>query len=808
MFKQLLVTTAFAPIALLLASHMLCAQQREQEQEIVFREDFKDIALPGWHGVRPNSVKFSETQGPDGVPALTMETAEPTSSTLSVRLPVDRIAGRAVLLDVWRKAQGVKTGVQPYYNAKSMLSWKAKSESKRHYSGTLYSDFSGTFDWERHRFVVNMPEDLQDATVSIGMQACTGKASWAGLTVSVDARFPSQQALERFLARAQREAYAKLDPSTLSVKFLEGGIVQVFTGDRYVPRKYWNEAVRRAVVAKAPRWDSLQRRSDDGFGKRLSRALQRRAEELEAGINGAQGSGLNDRVYEIASLRERVRQIETGAAAREEVVLKVDGTSALVVSPLVFGNNINTQNLSAPYDSERGKFDDEFLKRVRPMRIAFLRYPGGCNADVFDWRDTVGSLDRRKDIINYHNGASQGIARFGVDEYLRFCEEEGMVPIITTAFCKDRPEKVDPNDHPNGIRHKYVFSYLQTAPERVQLAADWVEYCNGSAETPMGQLRAENGHPAPYHVKYWEVGNESYGPDPTGSCTAEEYAKAFPAYVRAMKARDPSIQVVMNGCGRAEWDGPLLRIAGKYADAFQFHIYYTPRITNYARLEGQPHTVAAAMRLADGIPARIDGVTALMREHLGRTLPIIISEFGMGNANNREFMTSVTSPVLVADMWRTLIESPAIFGANKWCLFNGYWFSQIQGPTRAQPDAPYYNRPEQIVHVIYARCRGEKRLAVANDASEGVKAVVFKRPDSYGVVLISREPVDWQSVVVNLPAARRGNATCLLMTAGHPLLGNENDHQLMQGYEFEFEYVPGEPLVLPASSVMGLVVPR
>ena len=806
MFKQVHAATAFAPIILVLASHALYAQQGEQE--VIFQEDFEDISLPGWHGARPPSVKFSPTQGPGDVPALTMETREPVSSNLSVRLPGERIAGRAVLLDVWRKAENVKTGEQHYFNAKSMLSWKAKSESKRHYSGTLYSDFSGTFDWERHRFVVNMPEDLEEATVSIGLQACTGKASWARLTISVDPRFPNQQALERFLAREQREAYAKLDPSTLTVTCLEGGIIQVFTGDRYVPRKYWNEAVRQAVLAKAPPLDAQQQRSDDGFRTQLSRALQRRAKGLETGLEGAKGPGLNDRVYEIASLRERVRQMGTDDAEEEGVVLKVDGTSKLAVSPLIFGNNINTQNLSAPYDSARGKFDDEFLKRVRPMGIAFLRYPGGCNADVFDWRDTVGPLDQRKDIINYHNGTGRGIAKFGVDEYLRFCEEEGMEPLITTAFCKDRPEKVDPNDHPNGIRHEYVFSYLKTAPERVRLAADWVEYCNGSTDTPMGKLRAQNGHPEPYNVKYWEVGNESYGPDPTGSCTAEEYAKAFPAYVRAMKARDPSIRVVMNGCGRAEWDGPLLQMAGEHADAFQFHIYHTPRIVNYSKLEGQPHNVADGMRSADSIPARIDGVTALMKQHLGRTLPIIISEFGMGNANNREFMTSVTSPVLVADMWRTLVESPAILGANKWCLFTGYWFSQIQGPTLTQPDAPYYNRPEQIMHVIYARCRGEERLSVGNDVSEGVKAVVFERPDSYGIVLISREPVSWQSVVVDLPEVKRGGATCLLMTAGHPFLGNENDHGLVKGYEFEFEYVPGEPLVLPANSVMGLIVPR
>ena len=197
-----------------------------------------------------------------------------------------------------------------------------------------------------------------------------------------------------------------------------------------------------------------------------------------------------------------------------------------------------------------------------------------------------------------------------------------------------------------------------------------------------------------------------------------------------------------------------------------------------------------------------------MQKHVGRTLPTIISEFGMGNARDREFMTSVTSPVLVADMWRTLIESPMIHGANKWCLFTGYWFSQIQGPTLQQPDAPYYNRPEHAMHVIYARCRGKTRLAVNNDQSEGVKAVVFQRPDSYGVVLISREAVAWQSVTLDLPSARRDTATCLLMTAGHPLLGNESDHALVRPYEFEFDYALAQPILMPSNSVMGLIVPR
>jgi len=748
------------------------AYAQQPEREVIFSEDFADAVLPAWQGTRLPAVKVTRTQGPGGIPALTMETREPVSGNLSVSLPVERIAGRAVLLEVWRKAENVRTGAQHYYNAKSMLSWKAKSEAKPKYSSTTYSDFSGTFDWEKHCYIMEMPQDLEWARVTIGMQACTGKASWAGLTVSVDPRFSNQQALERFLADEERRRFAGLNMDALEIKRLSGGIIEVFAEGEYVPRRFWNDAVKKAVLAPVQRSEGQSQPSGGNLRAQLSVAMRARAKELEAGLEGLTGDALNDRVYEIASLRERVAQIRTEAFEERKVRLRADAASGPPVSPFLFGNNINTQNLTAPYDSSHGKFQDEFLKRVRPMGITFLRYPGGCNADVFNWKDTIGPLDQRKDIINYHNGTSRGIARFGVDEYLCFCEEEGMVPLITTAFCKDRPENVDPNDHPTGIRHKFVFSYLKTAPERVQLAADWVEYCNGSVDTPFGRLRAKNGHPKPYNVKYWEIGNESYGPDPTGSCKPDEYAAAFPAYVEAMKARDPSIKIVMNGCGHdPQWNDTLLRVAGKHADAFQFHLYRTPRVSSYAKLEGRPHQVSSAVRLADNIPGVISEVEALMNKHLGHTLPIIISEFGMGNARNREFMTSIISSVLVADMWRTLIESPAVFGANKWC-------------------------------------RGRARLAINNEVSGGAKAIVFKRPDSYGVVLISREAVDWQSVTLEIPGAKAGKATCLLLTAGHPFIGNENDHSLIGEYEFQFDYDPGKSITLPSNSVMGLIVPR
>ena len=86
--------------------------------------------------------------------------------------------------------------------------------------------------------------------------------------------------------------------------------------------------------------------------------------------------------------------------------------------------------------------------------------------------------------------------------------------------------------------------------------------------------------------------------------------------------------------------------------------------------------------------------------------------------------------------------------------------------------------------------------------------MVFQRPHTYGVVLISREAVAWQSVTLDLPGAQRNSATCLLMTAGHPLLGNESDHALVRPYEFEFDFAPEQPILVPSNSVIGLIVPR
>ena len=130
------VSLLFPVLSLLVTA----ASAQPTQPEVVFKEDFADPTLPAWQNSRRLQSRLSPTQGPDGIPALSMEVRQPDATTLSARLPVERIAGKAVLLDVWRKADNVKTGARHYYNAKSMLSWKAKGVAKPQYSGTQFSD--------------------------------------------------------------------------------------------------------------------------------------------------------------------------------------------------------------------------------------------------------------------------------------------------------------------------------------------------------------------------------------------------------------------------------------------------------------------------------------------------------------------------------------------------------------------------------------------------------------------------------------------------------------------------------------------
>ena len=164
-----------------------------------------------------------------------------------------------------------------------------------------------------------------------------------------------------------------------------------------------------------------------------------------------------------------------------------------------------------PADHIRGMRRDT-LALLKQLNGTIYRWPGGNFVSGYDWRDGIGDRDRRPP---RSNPAWTGIEHndFGTDEFLAFCRELGTEPMIAAN---------------TGFGDAYS-------------AAQWVEYCNGSAKTLAGGWRAQNGHAQPYGVKHWCVGNEMFGPWQLGFMQLQHYTLKHNLVAQAMHAVDPTL---------------------------------------------------------------------------------------------------------------------------------------------------------------------------------------------------------------------------------------------------------------------------
>jgi alpha-N-arabinofuranosidase len=175
----------------------------------------------------------------------------------------------------------------------------------------------------------------------------------------------------------------------------------------------------------------------------------------------------------------------------------------------------------------------ELVDEMRKIKAPVVRYPGGCFADSYDWRDGVGPVDRRPRLTNFWIEADSNTAlaghrfesnRFGTDEFMRFCKAVGCQPYLS-ANVRSLPAEAF--DH-------------------------WVEYCNAPAgSTTLADTRAASGSPAPYDVRYWGVGNESWGCG--GNFTAPEYAVEFRRYTSWTPQYGKPLSLIASGPNSDDW---------------------------------------------------------------------------------------------------------------------------------------------------------------------------------------------------------------------------------------------------------------
>jgi len=195
----------------------------------------------------------------------------------------------------------------------------------------------------------------------------------------------------------------------------------------------------------------------------------------------------------------------------------------------------------------------DVLEAVKALRLATVRWPGGNFVSGYHWMDGIGPREKRPPRWDYAWGAWEP-NDFGTDEFIEFCRFVGVEPYICVNMGTGTPEE----------------------------AAAWVEYCNGDPSTRYGSLRAENGHPEPYNVRFWGVGNEMYGNWQTGHVDPETYGRKCLEFVRAMKATDPNIVLIAvgvnetglsNGIDFYPWNERVLNMVSNAIDYLSAHHY-------------------------------------------------------------------------------------------------------------------------------------------------------------------------------------------------------------------------------------------
>ncbi len=175
---------------------------------------------------------------------------------------------------------------------------------------------------------------------------------------------------------------------------------------------------------------------------------------------------------------------------------------------------------------------NDVVQTLREIKIPVLRWPGGCFADEYHWKDGIGPRENRPSMVNTHWGGVTENNHFGTHEFLDLCEQLGCEPYICGNLGSGTVEEM----------------------------ADWVEYITFDGKSPMADLRRKNGRDQPWKLKYFGVGNENWGCG--GSMRPEYYADQYRRYQTYVKNYSGN-QIFKIACGPSganyEWTEVLMK---------------------------------------------------------------------------------------------------------------------------------------------------------------------------------------------------------------------------------------------------------
>ncbi|RJQ18366.1 MAG: hypothetical protein C4560_07415 [Nitrospiraceae bacterium] len=372
--------------------------------------------------------------------------------------------------------------------------------------------------------------------------------------------------------------------------------------------------------------------------------------------------------------------------------------------PLIFGTNIIAYDPSGHevgewaktfrgysnfgagiWDPKKRQSVPEVIDLAKNIRVSVIRFPGA--SPTYNWKNTIGPLSGRENFL------------YGLDEFLKTAKEIGSEVVYTLPYYTGHVED----------------------------AADLVEYLNSECDgkNPRGGIdwaneRVKNGHPDPYRIKYFELGNEvNYGISRKGIPAADPvtYANKFLEYEKAMKSVDPSIllgAVTENsspgGKGISAWNGRMFEIAGSKIDFLIEHTYrpgYNEDDENVDANRLFNDTLASLNEINKYykiLPRHFEMVTGR------KNIPIAITEYNGGFTQERPvpFRHALGTALFNAGLFQIFMKPENnILMANYWQFVNSYW-GMIRNNEFMQGKGHYVKRPNYYTLEMFSRHFGNE----------------------------------------------------------------------------------------------------
>jgi alpha-N-arabinofuranosidase len=348
----------------------------------------------------------------------------------------------------------------------------------------------------------------------------------------------------------------------------------------------------------------------------------------------------------------------------------------------------------------------DVVAMIRQLTPTFLRWPGGNFVSGYAWEKSIGDRDQRP---SYFDPAWKVWEPndVGTDEFMHLCQLVGCEPVLTVNMGDGTAEE----------------------------AASWVEYCNAPADTPWGSWRAQQGHPEPYNVRTWFVGNEQFGNWQVGHCDAETYASRYHEYADLMREADPDLFLIGVGVPTdlyGHWNELVLRGAGTAMDALSVH-YYSIRTELWETPPPAGTLYTPKVAAAHEVRQMLDRTLDIIAQYSNPTVPLAFDEWNTYVAGK--------APDFFEDY--TIADALYVGGVMNHCLRRAdrivmsaiYNFVNVMANIRVTPDALWVT-PSALVLQIMTRFRGGQSIAVQVESPTFDSPETGNQPAMYDIPLV------------------------------------------------------------------------